>query len=172
MMNKIKTLNKEVVFVKCGLCKDELKEVGLCSCKRMYVSKDICPECGYLVFSYNDPRHDSALGEYCTNVNCNYECNQYMSWHEIKKDYTNVTTMNEEDVVLEVIEEEEEEDNDIIKREVIECCSLIAKERGLNSNTKHVIRYMLEGLVEECNESWCDNCSLRQILGYTCNKLW
>lgn len=74
-------------YEKCNDCGDLLDKEGKCSCGKFYVySKEKCPECGSLIFCYNDPSMDSTLGDYCTNKKCNFQENQFMSWEEIKRE--------------------------------------------------------------------------------------
>lgn len=73
-----------IKYETCNDCGDTLNKARLCSCERIYVEDRKCPECGSLIYSYNDPNDDTSLGEYCTNMHCEYMTNQYMSWEEIK----------------------------------------------------------------------------------------
>lgn len=73
----------------CTDCGDILCKEGVCQCKTMYALKKedkVCPECGSLIYCYNDPSRDNTLGEYCTNANCDYLENQFMDWEDIKGD--------------------------------------------------------------------------------------
>lgn len=73
-----------IKYSTCIKCGDTLDKAGVCSCEKFFVEDKKCPECGSLIFCYNDPSEDSTLGEYCTNMHCEYTANQYMSWEEIK----------------------------------------------------------------------------------------
>lgn len=37
-------------------------------------------------------------------------------------------------------------------------------------NFKEFVSEMLSYTVEECNESWCDNCEIRKATGMLCNE--
>lgn len=68
-------------------CNTVLEKEGLCKCETLFVSDlDKCPECGCNTVSYNDPGMDSAMSEWCTNKDCEYTSNQFMSWEEIKEE--------------------------------------------------------------------------------------
>lgn len=73
-----------IKFERCNNCEDVLNKAGVCSCERFFVEERKCPECGALIYSHNDPSQDNTLGEYCSNIECKYMANQYMTWDEIK----------------------------------------------------------------------------------------
>lgn len=69
----------------CLHCGDVLDKAGICSCETLFVEERKCPECGELIYCYNDPSEDSMMSEYCVNADCKYTANQFMSWEEIKE---------------------------------------------------------------------------------------
>ena len=70
--------------VTCFYCGDTLNKTGVCACEKMFVDERKCPECGELIFYYNDPSDDSSMSEFCINAECDYTANQFMTWEEIK----------------------------------------------------------------------------------------
>lgn len=73
-------LNK-ITCPDCGKTTDEL---GYCQyCKTVAVS--LCPECGDIVWTNDDPGKDYGA-EWCSNNNCHFFQNDVMSWEDIKQD--------------------------------------------------------------------------------------
>lgn len=44
-----------------------------------------CPECGGVIWSYNDMSYDPTDSEYCGTDGCPYTSNQYMTWEDMKE---------------------------------------------------------------------------------------
>ena len=75
-----------IKYVKSSCCDTVLDREGLCECETMYVSiHSKCPECGSHTYCYNDPGMDSSMSDWCTNADCNFTQNQFLSWEEIKE---------------------------------------------------------------------------------------
>lgn len=47
---------------------------------------------------------------------------------------------------------------------------IINKNDKDDENLKKYVSDVLINSIEECNESWCDNCKIRQATGMFCNE--
>lgn len=76
---------KDLIITNCPEC-GGLMDNNYCPCCEIVIA-GVCPECEHLTWEYDDPRKDSSMGTYCSNSECTYTYNQYMTWEEIKECY-------------------------------------------------------------------------------------
>ena len=68
----------------------------------------------------------------------------------------------------------EDKINDDKKLSIIKDLGEMIKEKRIkeqdDTNFKEFVSNLLSYIVEECNESWCDNCEIRRATGMLCNE--
>lgn len=51
--------------------------------REVCISESKCPKCGNNIWFYNKDEDDLTLGTYCTNDNCDFRENQYLSYQDM-----------------------------------------------------------------------------------------
>lgn len=89
-VTNVEVSEKKYSEVICPLCNENMTitEYGTVVCEEcdiLIMSNKKCPECGDMIWEYNDSAYDTTLGEYCHSKDCEYEVNQFLTWEEIRE---------------------------------------------------------------------------------------